>query len=72
MDFQRGRQNNFDNTAFKQLSMVFSGKLLACLAKLNASHYVRYSATCFSLKTSTKAGYFSFYLARSFYLCRQG
>ena len=39
--------------------MVFLGKPLAFLAiaKLNASHYVRYSAACFSLKNII-AGYF--------------
>ena len=45
------RLKTFDNTTFKQLSIVFLCKLLAC---------VRCSAACFSLKTSTKDGHFSF------------
>ena len=42
-------------SSFRQF---FLGKLLVCLAELNAFHCVRFSAACLSLKTSTKAGYF--------------
>ena len=56
----RGVGKLFDNTTFKQLLIVFfPGRLLACLAELNASHCDWYSAVSFSLKSSTKSEYFS-------------
>ena len=63
MDFPRPRQtfrqHNFQ-TAFGSFSFFFfSGRLLACLAELNASHCDWYSAVSFWLKSSTKAEYFS-------------
>ena len=46
------------NCSTTQRSSSFKWFFRACLAKLNASRCVRYSAACFSLKTSAKAGYF--------------
>ena len=56
----------------KSFQLFYPGKLLACLAELNAFHSDWYSAACFSLKSSTKAEHFSFCFGPSFEnLCRQ-
>ena len=50
----------------------FPGRLLACLAELNASRCEWYSVACFSWKSSTRAKFFRFVLAQSFEnLCLQ-
>ena len=59
MNFPR-RRKTFDNTALEQLLIIFSKQTSGMSSRVNVSHCVKYSAACFSLKTSTKDGYFSF------------
>ena len=59
---------NFSTTRLSNsFRKFFPGRLLACLAQLNASHCNWYLVACFSLKSSTRTEYFSFCFGPGFW-----